>query len=55
VGFLAGYMTAELTNPVRPITVQQRLVPGHPGVPSTGYYSCQTVDITPPSTPEHRR
>jgi anti-sigma factor RsiW len=46
VGFLAGYMTAELSNPDRPIAVQQRLVPTHPTVPSTGYYSCQTVDIS---------
>jgi anti-sigma factor RsiW len=46
VGFLAGYMTAELSNPIRPIAVQQRLVPGHPAVPSTGYYSCQAVDVS---------
>ncbi len=47
VGFLAGYVTAEVSNPVPPNAVQQRLVPSAPATPSSGYFSCQAVDISP--------
>ena len=46
VGFLAGYMTAEFSNPIRPVAVQQRLVPGYPTIPSMGYYTCQALDVS---------
>jgi anti-sigma factor RsiW len=44
VGFLAGYMTAEVANPVPPNTVQQRLVPARIAAPPSGYFPCQAVD-----------
>jgi hypothetical protein len=46
VGFLAGYLTAELSSSVQPIPVQQRLVPVRVATPPTGYTPCQAVDIT---------
>jgi anti-sigma factor RsiW len=46
VGFLAGYLTAELSHPIRPETVQQRLVPGRLTTPPSGYIPCQAVDVT---------
>jgi hypothetical protein len=45
VGFSAGYITAELTNPIRPTAVPQRLVPGRPATPPSGYFSCQAADV----------
>lgn len=47
VGFLAGYATADLTAPERPTAVQQRLVPGSPAAPRTGYFPCRAVDVGP--------
>jgi len=44
VGFLAGYMTAEVANPLPPNTVQQRLVPARLAAPPSGYVPCQAVD-----------
>jgi hypothetical protein len=44
-GFLLGYATALLSNPVRPIPVQQRLIPAQVAVPSSGYVPCQGVDL----------
>lgn len=44
-GFLLGYMTAQLSDPVRPIPVQQRLIPTQGEVSSSGYVSCQAVDV----------
>ncbi len=43
-GFLAGYLTAELSNPLRPMPVQQRLITRPPTTPASGYVSCQAVD-----------
>jgi hypothetical protein len=45
VGFFSGYLTAELSNPIRPSPVQQRLIPASPVASSTGYISCQAVDL----------
>jgi anti-sigma factor RsiW len=47
VGFLAGYVTADLSAPVHPEAVQQRLVPGVPAAPRTGYFPCRPVDVGP--------
>jgi hypothetical protein len=49
-GFLAGYVTADLTAPLRPAAVQQRLVPGGPPAPRTGFFPCQAVDVGPGGT-----
>jgi hypothetical protein len=46
VGFLAGYLTAELSDPIRPTPVQQRLIPRRLTTPSSGYVPCQAVDVT---------
>jgi hypothetical protein len=48
VGFLLGYATALLSNPVHPIPVQQRLIPAQGRVPSSGYVPCQQVDLRTP-------
>jgi predicted anti-sigma-YlaC factor YlaD len=45
VGFLLGYVTAQLFDPVRPIPVQQRLIPTQVEVSSSGYIPCQAVDL----------
>jgi len=45
VGFLAGFLTAELTHPARVETVQQRLVPNRMMTPSSGYTPCRAVDV----------
>ena len=45
VGFLAGYVTAEVSRPVRPIPVQQRLIPVRVASPVSGYIPCQAVDL----------
>jgi predicted anti-sigma-YlaC factor YlaD len=45
-GFLLGYMTAQLSDPVRPVVVQQRLIPTRAEVSSSGYVSCQAIDVT---------
>jgi hypothetical protein len=51
VGFSIGYATAELSNPVPPIPVQQRLIPSEIAVPSSGYVPVQEVDVrTIPNT-----
>jgi hypothetical protein len=47
-GFLLGYATALLSNPVRPVPVQQRLIPAQVIVPSSGYVPCQGVDLRTP-------
>lgn len=44
VGFLAGYMTAELSNPLHPMPVQQRLIPRSPASLPSEYVACQAVD-----------
>lgn len=44
-GFLLGYLTAQLEAPLHPIPVQQRLIPTQGGVPSSGYVSCQAIDV----------
>jgi hypothetical protein len=48
VGFLLGYASAQLTNPVHPIPVQQRLIPSHVAVPSSGYVPAREVDVRTP-------
>ncbi|HEX7571897.1 MAG TPA: hypothetical protein VF514_02310 [Bacteroidota bacterium] len=45
IGFLLGYLTAQLSDPVRPVVVQQRLIPTRGEVSSSGYISCQAVDV----------
>ena len=45
-GFLLGYLTAQLSDPVRPVIVQQRMVPTRAEVSSSGFVSCQAVDVT---------
>ena len=45
VGFLMGYATAQLSDPVSSIPVQQRLIPAQVAVPSSGYVPCQAVDL----------
>jgi hypothetical protein len=45
IGFLLGYLTAQLLDPVHPVPVQQRLIPTQAKVPSSGYISCQAVDV----------
>lgn len=50
VGFLLGYATAQLSNPVHPIPVQQRLIPSRVAIPSSGYVPAKVVDVrVPPS------
>ena len=46
IGFLLGYMTAQLSDPVRPVVVQQRLIPTRAEVSSSGFVSCQAIDVT---------
>ncbi len=48
VGFLLGYATAELSNPIPPIPVQQRLIPSQIAVPLSGYVPTQQVDVRIP-------
>lgn len=48
VGFVVGYATAELSNPVHPIPLQQRLIPAEIAVPHSGYIPCQEVDMKIP-------
>ena len=45
-GFLLGYMTAQLSDPVRPVVVQQRLIPTRAEVSSSAFVSCQAIDVT---------
>ena len=45
VGFVLGYATAELSNPIPSIPVQQRLIPSQIAVPSSGYVPAQEVDV----------
>ena len=45
VGFLIGYATAQLSEPVRTVPVQQRLIPVEVAVPASGYIPCQAVDL----------
>jgi hypothetical protein len=47
-GFLLGYATALLSNPVHPIPVQQRLIPAQFRVPSSEYVPCRQVDLRTP-------
>ena len=49
VGFLFGYATAQLSNPVHPIPVQQRLIPAQVAIPSSGYVPAQQVDLRTPA------
>jgi anti-sigma factor RsiW len=46
VGFLGGYVTAELSNPGQPIVVAQNFVPAPVAAPVTQYVSCEQVDIS---------
>jgi anti-sigma factor ChrR (cupin superfamily) len=48
VGFLLGYATAQLSNTVHPVPVQQRLIPSQIAVPSSGYVPAQEVDVRTP-------
>jgi hypothetical protein len=48
VGFLLGYATAQIATPVRPVPVQQRLIPSRLAVPSSGYVPAQEVDVRTP-------
>jgi hypothetical protein len=45
VGFLMGYATAQFSEPVSSVPVQQRLIPVRVAVPSSGYIPCQAVDL----------
>jgi hypothetical protein len=45
VGFLIGYGTAQLSQPVNSVPVQQRLIPAQVAVPSSGYIPCRAVDL----------
>jgi hypothetical protein len=45
VGFLMGYATAQLSQPVSSVPVQQRLIPARVAEPSSGYIPCQAVDL----------
>jgi len=45
VGFLMGYATAQLSQPVSSVPVQQRLIPSRVAVPSSGYIPCQAVNL----------
>jgi hypothetical protein len=47
-GFLLGYATAQLTNPVHPSPVPQRLIPAQAAVPASGFVPCQVVDVRTP-------
>ena len=47
-GFLLGYATAQLSDPIKPVAVQQHLIPSHVAVPSSGYVPCQEVDLRAP-------
>jgi hypothetical protein len=38
-------VTAQLTEPVSSIPVQQRLIPVEVAVPASGYIPCQAVDL----------
>jgi len=46
IGFLMGYLTAQLSDPVRPVVIQQRLIPTRAEVSSSGFVSCQAIDAT---------
>jgi anti-sigma factor RsiW len=46
IGFLLGYMTAQLSDPVRPVVVQQRLIPTRAEASASRYVSCQALDAT---------
>lgn len=44
-GFLLGYITANLTEPLPPIPVQQHLIPESDRSDSSGFASCPAVDV----------
>jgi hypothetical protein len=45
LGFLMGYVTAQLSDRTISIPVQQRLIPVQLAVPSSAYIPCQAVDL----------
>ena len=45
-GFLLGYLTANLSAPHHPVPVGQHLVPTSEQGDSSGFVSCQAVDVT---------
>jgi hypothetical protein len=45
IGFLMGYLTSRLLDPVRSIPVPQRLIPAQVAVPTSGYIPCKAVDL----------
>lgn len=44
-GFLLGYITANLSEPLHPIPVQQHLIPESDWRDSSGFVTCQAVDV----------
>jgi hypothetical protein len=44
-GFLLGYITANLSEPLRPIPVRQHLVPTSDPGDSSGFVSCPALDV----------
>jgi hypothetical protein len=45
VGFLLGYLTADLSNPSLPVAVQQRLIPNVVARTDTEYIPCAAIDV----------
>jgi len=45
VGFLMGYVTAQISDRTISVPVQQRLIPARMVVPSSGYIPSQAVDL----------
>jgi hypothetical protein len=45
LGFLMGYVTAQLSDRTISIPVQQRVIPVQLAVPSSEYIPCQAVDL----------
>jgi hypothetical protein len=44
-GFLLGFLTAQLSDNAHPIPVPQRLIPAQAPTSSSGYVSCQALDL----------
>jgi hypothetical protein len=44
-GFLVGFLTARLSDNAHPIAVPQRLIPAEAPTPSSGYVTCQALDL----------
>ena len=48
VGFMLGYLTADLSNTRLPVPVQQRVIPGVVAGTDTDYVPCAAIDLKGP-------